>query len=221
MKSLRALPVMLFAGLLAACVTINVYFPAAAAEQAADRIIQDVWGRDGPAGSAPRERQPREGQGEESGDQGGKQGGEGDRLRQPGGMGAAVMVGMLDLLVPVAQASPNIDISSPAIRQIVASMEARHTQLRPYYDSGAVGLTRNGQVEVRDQNAVPLAERNNVRKLVADDNADRQALYRQIAAANGQPEWEDDIRATFAQRWVANARSGWYYQDRSGSWVQK
>ena len=30
--------------LLAACVTINVYFPAAQAEQAADRIINDVWG---------------------------------------------------------------------------------------------------------------------------------------------------------------------------------
>ena len=27
-----------------ACVTINVYFPAAAAEEAADRIIEDVWG---------------------------------------------------------------------------------------------------------------------------------------------------------------------------------
>lgn len=26
-----------------ACVTINIYFPAAAAEKAADRIIEDVW----------------------------------------------------------------------------------------------------------------------------------------------------------------------------------
>ncbi|ADQ84147.1 hypothetical protein [Methylovorus sp. MP688] len=29
--------------LLPACVTINIYFPAAAAEKAADRIIDDVW----------------------------------------------------------------------------------------------------------------------------------------------------------------------------------
>lgn len=28
---------------LAACVTINIYFPAAAAEKAADMIIDDVW----------------------------------------------------------------------------------------------------------------------------------------------------------------------------------
>jgi hypothetical protein len=28
---------------LSACVTINVYFPAAAAEKAADKIIDEVW----------------------------------------------------------------------------------------------------------------------------------------------------------------------------------
>ena len=30
-------------GVLPACVTINIYFPAAAAEKAADKIIDDVW----------------------------------------------------------------------------------------------------------------------------------------------------------------------------------
>jgi hypothetical protein len=30
-------------GLISACVTINIYFPAAAAEKAADKIIDDVW----------------------------------------------------------------------------------------------------------------------------------------------------------------------------------
>ena len=35
---------------LAACVTVNVYFPAAAAEKAADRIIEDIWG----PGKGPR-----------------------------------------------------------------------------------------------------------------------------------------------------------------------
>lgn len=29
--------------LIPACVTINIYFPAAAAEKAADKIIDDVW----------------------------------------------------------------------------------------------------------------------------------------------------------------------------------
>jgi hypothetical protein len=34
--------IILAAGL-SACVTINIYFPAAAAEKAADKIIEEVW----------------------------------------------------------------------------------------------------------------------------------------------------------------------------------
>ena len=107
------------------------------------------------------------------------------------------------------------------MRQLTQSMEARHAQLKKYYDSGAVGLTRDGLVEVRDQNLVPLPERNSVRKLVADENADRANLYREIATANGHPEWETDIRTTFAERWGSKAPAGWYYQDASGAWKQK
>lgn len=32
---------------LSACVTINIYFPAAAAEKAADKIIEEVWQLEG------------------------------------------------------------------------------------------------------------------------------------------------------------------------------
>jgi hypothetical protein len=40
---------------LAGCVTINIYFPAAAAEKAADRIIDEVWQlkKDGEAAAKP------------------------------------------------------------------------------------------------------------------------------------------------------------------------
>ncbi|MFU8832696.1 MAG: hypothetical protein ACNA7J_11160, partial [Wenzhouxiangella sp.] len=38
---------------LAACVTINVYFPEAAAERAADRFIQDVLGDNGQREDVP------------------------------------------------------------------------------------------------------------------------------------------------------------------------
>lgn len=34
---------LLSAASLAGCVTINIYFPAAAAEKAADKIIDEVW----------------------------------------------------------------------------------------------------------------------------------------------------------------------------------
>lgn len=37
------IPITLAAFALSACVTINIYFPAAAAEKAADKIIEEVW----------------------------------------------------------------------------------------------------------------------------------------------------------------------------------
>lgn len=41
MKNWIAIP--LAGAALTACVTINIYFPAAAAEKAADKIIDEVW----------------------------------------------------------------------------------------------------------------------------------------------------------------------------------
>jgi hypothetical protein len=40
---LRAGLLTLTGALLPGCVTINIYFPAAAAEKAADKIIEEVW----------------------------------------------------------------------------------------------------------------------------------------------------------------------------------
>ena len=39
----KILGLLAVAVVLPACVTINIYFPAAAAEAAADRIIDEVW----------------------------------------------------------------------------------------------------------------------------------------------------------------------------------
>ena len=186
---------------LAACVTINVYFPAAAAEKAADRIIEDIWGPDKtgkPEGNEQTSIRPAA-----------------DRVM------VAALRGVLDFVVPPAHAQADIDISSPAIRVLTASMKDRAADLDPFYVSGAIGLTSDGLIEIRDANSVPLADRNRLRKLVSDDNADRNALYQEIATANGHPEWEADIRGTFADRWVANARAGWYYKTGAGAWKQK
>ena len=43
MRSLTAGVALTAALLLHGCVTINIYFPAAAAEKAADKIIDEVW----------------------------------------------------------------------------------------------------------------------------------------------------------------------------------
>ena len=101
-------------------------------------------------------------------------------------------------------------------------MQSRFGQLVKYFDSGALGMTLSGLIEVRDASGVPLQERAVLTRLVAEDNRDREALYTAIATANNHPEWADDIRRTFAGRWVERgARPGWYYQNAGGAWVQK
>jgi uncharacterized protein YdbL (DUF1318 family) len=93
--------------------------------------------------------------------------------------------------------------------------------LKALFDSGAVGFTADGLVAVRDAGALPLDQRSQADALVKQENNDRDTLYRAIAAANGHPEWEPQIRKTFAEGWVQRAPSGWYYRDASGAWKRK
>jgi len=133
----------------------------------------------------------------------------------------AVLAALASLLPMPALGQANLEINTPAIAALQRSMQQRHSQLSPLYASGAVGLTRDGNIALRDARAVPLAQRQQVNALIASENQDRAALYREIARANGHPEWEGDIRATFAQRWISRAQRGWYYQNTSGAWVRK
>ena len=199
MKILRIPVAMTMLLFVAACVTINVYFPSEAAAQAADRIIQDVYGEQPGATVVPVEPQSRLPHRE---------------IRPSGHV-------LLDWFITPAHAKADISVNTPAIRQLQASMEKRHKQLAPYYNSGAVGMTRDGEITLRDQKLVPMQERKTVKGLVAKENRDRSALYKEIARANGHPEWEAEIRSTFATRWVSNAPGGWWYQNKQGAWKQK
>ncbi len=124
------------------------------------------------------------------------------------------------LMSSTAQAAADLDINGPAISNLKASMQARHANLAPFYNSGAIGLTKDGLIAVKDASAVPLKDRQNLNSLVSTENADRNALYKEIAVANGHAEWEAEIRSTFAQRWTQKAQSGWWVQDASG-WVKR
>lgn len=112
-----------------------------------------------------------------------------------------------------------VDAGEARLVQGVA-MQRRQGSLAPLYKSGAIGFADNGSVAVRDMNAVPLPQRNQVKKLVADENADRTKLYREIAKENGHPEWEGKVRGTFAKVWVQEAPGGYFYQ-QGGGWKQK
>jgi hypothetical protein len=134
---------------------------------------------------------------------------------------ACVALIVATLLPQIVAAQANLEINTPAINATRNAMAARYPQLEPFLASGAVGLTRDGMVALRDANAVPLSQRAAVNTLVAQENQDRAALYREIARANGHPEWEADIRNTFARRWIERAQPGWWYQDAGGGWTKR
>lgn len=185
---------------IAACVTINVYFPEAAAVQAADRIIDKVRGEE--ADKPTSFVQP-----ENSRDE---------------SVLLAVVRGVTSFLISDANAQGAVDFDkpSPEKQALENALASRFSSLKPYLNSGAIGLTDAGLLEFRDRNLVPLKDRNSVVQLVAAQNNDWNALYAEIANLNGHPEWQDSIRRTFAERWIAKADKGWYYLE-AGAWKQK
>jgi uncharacterized protein YdbL (DUF1318 family) len=206
--------IFLAAGVLASCVTVNVYFPAAAAQKAADKIIRAVTGSNGSPSAQPASPQSTSSAAPPTA-----------AARQPVGESilAALAGRMVMALVPVAHAAGQVDldISTPQIRAIVAAMHQRFAQLKPYFRDGVIGVTSEGIIAIRDQSSVPLMKRAQLAHLVAQQNHDLSQLYTQIADANGHPAWAGNIRSTFASRWIAHAKqNGWYYRNSGGNWVK-
>ena len=190
------------------CVTVNIYFPAAAVEKAADQIILDVWhkqGGDTPAGEENKALPATPGK----------------KAEQSALDPRRIVVAALSAISGEAHAQ-NVDFnaSSPQIEQIKARMASRFGELRPFLDSGAIGLTADGLIAVHDANAASLADRARMNQLVSAENKDRKALYQAIADANNQPGWAGQIQKTFAERWISQAQSGWWYQS-GGGWKKK
>lgn len=199
MKRWMGVPVAAIA--LTACVTINVYFPAAEAKEAAKEFVEKVIGEDAETNNKPA-------------------GG--------GGGGMASLMPRIDPLSLLgigaahAQGRPDITIRTPAIQAIQARMEARFdSTLKAHFDAGALGFTNDGLVTVRDATKIALKDRVAANQAVADQNRDAKAVYREVAVANDHPEWEAQIREVFARQWIESARDGWWYQDASGGWKQK
>ena len=216
-KGIQATLAALALAVLAGCVTVNVYFPAAEAQRAADKIINAVTGAAAPAQGTPAQQsKPQTSPATQPPTSDTRV------FERAESMLASAAGRALTSLVPAAQAAePNLNISTPQIRAIIADMHERFESLKPYFESGVIGMTANGTLAVRNQSAVPLMKRAMLAQMVAAQNRDLSELYTQIAAANGHPEWTADIRNAFAQRWIAHAkRSGWYYRDSGGSWVK-
>lgn len=177
---------------LLSCVTINIYFPAEEVRDAADRIVNEVWGeRNGQPAETPAETAP--------------------------GPGA-----WLQLLGPAtAYAAQDINVSTPEIRAIKEAMKQRKPALQPLLQGGQVGLDADGLLAIRDLAGLDLRSRGQAKRLVEEENSDRLRLYREIARANDFPDKAAEVQGIFADSWRQQAPRGWYLRDSSGAWQRK
>ena len=190
---------MVLAFFVTACVTVNIYFPAAAVQRAADAIVNETWG--GPGKEAPPP---------------GPKPAPGDRGSIPQKIFAVAFA------ADAFAQEPDINVSNPSIRALKDSIRARSESIKPFMDKGNVGINRDGLLAVRTTEGLNLKERAEVQQLLEAENHDREALYAEIAKANNIPrEKIPDIKRIFAKSWVDQARPSWWIQSADGNWKKK
>jgi len=181
---------------LASCVTVNIYFPAAAVQKAADEIVQDVRQTDKKEEPKPEDRKQM------------------NRLYQE--------LKKLSLGPATANAQIDIEASTPAIRALKDSMKQRFPQLQPFYDKGGIGENNTGFLENRDLGNLGLKEKADLSRLVEQENKDRKDLYAEIMKANKfGADALPRIQKLFANSWRENSQAGWWIQNDSGEWEKK
>jgi uncharacterized protein YdbL (DUF1318 family) len=179
----------------AACVTINVYFPAAAIQKAADQIVDDVTRtKDMQKPVKKPETQSRLF----------------DKLKN------------ISFGTNEAFAQTDINVSTPAIRNIRQSMRETFQQLRPFYMRGSVGENNKGFVEIRNTADLNLKEKADVARLVDQINQHRNALYSEIVKANKlEANSLPQVQKIFANSWRGKSQPGWWIQNDNGDWEKK
>jgi uncharacterized protein len=182
---------------ISACVTVNIYFPAAAVERAADQIVKETWGGPGePPKPAP--------------------------VPQSRTLFSPARFASVSFLSEASAQEADINVSNPAIRALKESIRVRSDAIKPYMDRGNIGIARDGLLALRTADGLNLKERAEAQQLVEAENRDREALYSEIAKANNiAKESIPKIKSIFAKSWIDQARPGWWTQDAQGSWRKK
>ena len=186
-------------------ITVNIYFPAAEIRDAATQIEREVR-QEPPTPSTPAPPGPTT-----------------PGSKPQGSLWPPFWQVHLAFSVPEVVAQQiDINITTPAIRQLIASRKQRYPRLVPLFAKGALGENNQGLVDIRSLEALSLQEKAQANALSQQENTDRQQLYRELAAANKiPPEKVSDIATIFAEVNRREAQAGWWIQEANGTWKKK
>jgi len=198
-KSLKLVSTSLTLLFLFSCLTINIYFPEAEVQKAAEEIVDEIR----------KEKEDKEKKEKDS---------QIIEITQ-----AMESTRGSFSLVPSAYAQEKaIEVTTPKVRALQQSMKERFPKLRPFFVKGNIGETNDGFVKIRDESGLNLKEKATLRNLKRDENNDRKNLYAEVAKAMDiKPDQISKVQEIFAAEWIKKADLGWWIQNESGEWIKK
>ena len=104
--------------------------------------------------------------------------------------------------------------TSPKVKELADKLRERQPKVEAMKKAGAIGEDNRGYVTLRESEAIAdAAKKNEAQQLVAAENADRKALYREIANDNAdQKVTLSTVERVFAQRRLMRAGAGEIFQ---------
>lgn len=117
--------------------------------------------------------------------------------------------------------SSEIKTDSPKIKEAIGQIKSWADELAEYKKAGYIGETTQYQVAIVNQPKDPELVKN-VKEIVQRENKQRDIILEEIYRINNvSPEQRQTFRELFAQIKLKAVKSGEWYQNPDGSWVQK
>ena len=104
--------------------TVNIYFPAAAVERAAEQIVKETWGESSKSAPPP--------------------------APQSNNRYLPWRLASLSLVSAAHAQEADINVSNPAIRATKDSIKARSEAIKPFMDRGNIGIAADGLLAIRN-----------------------------------------------------------------------
>jgi uncharacterized protein YdbL (DUF1318 family) len=197
-KSLKIVSASLFLLFLFSCLTINIYFPEAEVQKAAEEIVDEIKKE-----AEKKEKKDKDFQMIEI-----------EQAMNSGGGSFS--------LIPSLYAQEATEVTTPKVRALKQSIIDRYAKLKPFRDKGNIGEGNDGFLKVRDESGLNLKDKAMLRNLVKDENNDRKNMYAEVARAMEiEASQIPKIQKIFAGLWIKNANPGWWIQRENGQWTKK
>ncbi len=183
-----------FTIILLSCVTINIYFPAEEVRKTAQEIVGEVRGTESKKQINDQSKKTLEPQ-----------------------SFYKFLIG-----VKIAYGQKELNVSNAAIRTIKKRMKERFPSLEAFFNRGNIGEGLNGFIVIRTLNGLSFQEKAKLKKLVKEENQDRNSLYAEVVRSlNIDPSQTSKVAAIFAEQWQKSAHSGWWIEIEPNKWIKK